>query len=58
MLFIILTQIKADDGKTYSMKFSVSVNCAGPWSGQVSALAGIGKAESGVMAVPLPVEPR
>ena len=39
------------------MKFACLVNCAGPWSGQVGALAGIGTGE-GALSVPIPVEPR
>ena len=40
------------------MKFAVCVNCAGPWSGAVAAMAGIGTEETGPLSIPLPVEPR
>ncbi len=33
------------------------VNAAGPWAGKVAAMAGVGRGK-GLMAVPLPVEPR
>ena len=46
-----------DDGEVQSIDFSQCVLAAGPQSGQVSKLAGIGLG-TGLMRPALPVEPR
>ena len=55
-VFVFL-QIRHEDGKIYPMRFAVVINCAGPWSGEVGRMAGIGTGD-GVMRFPIPVEPR
>ena len=50
--------IRGDDQETYPIKFAVCVNCAGPSSGEIAAMAGIGKGGSGSMGIALPVQPR
>lgn len=39
------------------MHFSLVINCAGPWAGEIAEMAGIGTGQGG-LSVPLPVEPR
>lgn len=51
--------VKAEDGQIYPLKIARTINCAGPWAGQVAKMAGIGADDAeGVNRVPLPIEPR
>ncbi len=49
--------IHLDDGDVWPLNSCMFVICAGPESGHVATLAGIGVNE-GVLSIPLPVEPR
>ncbi len=54
---VIEAHIHLDDGDVWPLDAARFVICAGPESGHVASLAGIGTG-SGVLSVPLPVEPR
>ncbi len=54
---VIEAHIHLDDGDVWPVDAAQFVICAGPESGHVAALAGIGVGE-GILSVPLPVEPR
>jgi len=54
-----MVEIKHSDGKVYPMRFAAVVNAAGPWSGEIARMAGVGTEDSeGALRFPLPVEPR
>ncbi|OWF46121.1 FAD-dependent oxidoreductase domain-containing protein 1-like [Mizuhopecten yessoensis] len=50
-------QVKRADGVSDSMEFSMCINCAGAWAGEIAKMAGIGTGP-GPLSVCLPVEPR
>lgn len=50
-------EISLPDGEKREIAFSILVVAAGAWSGEVGRLLGIGDG-SGIMKVPIPVEPR
>ncbi|XP_059151818.1 FAD-dependent oxidoreductase domain-containing protein 1-like isoform X2 [Physella acuta] len=49
--------IRVMNGQEFEVKFSLIINCAGPWAADVAEMAGIGQGED-ILAVPLPVAPR
>ncbi|BFZ20110.1 hypothetical protein BsWGS_23149 [Bradybaena similaris] len=49
--------IRTAGGRESEVRFSLVVNCAGPWAAEVAEMAKIGTGE-GVLSTPLPVEPR
>uniref|UniRef100_A0A0B6ZAQ8 FAD-dependent oxidoreductase domain-containing protein 1 n=1 Tax=Arion vulgaris TaxID=1028688 RepID=A0A0B6ZAQ8_9EUPU len=49
--------IRTTGGRECEVKFSLVINCAGPWAAEVAEMANIGTGK-GALAVPLPVEPR
>eukprot|EP00914_Ancora_sagittata_P029869 GHVO01059301.1.p1 GENE.GHVO01059301.1~~GHVO01059301.1.p1 ORF type:complete len:473 (-),score=31.08 GHVO01059301.1:161-1468(-) len=55
-----MLDVRLPDSSIFPIKMAKVVNCAGPWSGQVAELAGIGcrSQDSSALIVPLPVEPR
>ncbi|XP_052094541.1 FAD-dependent oxidoreductase domain-containing protein 1-like isoform X1 [Mytilus californianus] len=49
--------IKDEEGNLHQMHFSLVINCAGAWAGEIAEMAGIGPGKD-VFSIPLPVEPR
>ncbi|CAG5117538.1 unnamed protein product [Candidula unifasciata] len=49
--------IRTAGGGESEVRFSLVINCAGPWAAEVAEMAKIGTGD-GVLSLPLPVEPR
>lgn len=49
--------IRTKDGREHEIRFSVVINCAGPWAADIAEMAKIGLGDE-ELVYPLPIEPR